>query len=94
MNCSILWLSVHSVPIHSIYLYRIQSYPIQSLFYFRHLLPSGLRLDPLNGQCWNGLGLTLLNGRSDNSAAAAQACFVRATQIDANAPAFANLGTV
>jgi hypothetical protein len=52
----------------------------------------GLQVDPLHGDCWNGLGLTLFNGKGPNTAAAAQACFVRATQIDTTAPAFANLG--
>ena len=87
----------------------------------------GLRVDPLNGSCWNGLGLCLsqivcyqknhinsndndndiINNNNNNNNnnsdynnsidcnfAAAQSCFVRATQIDANAPAFANLGTI
>ena len=72
-------------------------------FFFSY---EGLRADPLSGPCWNGLGLCLsqricYNSNSsilgsssctDSNFAAAQACFVRATQIDANAPAFANLG--
>ena len=90
----------------------------------RMLMCQGLRVDPLNGSCWNGLGLCLsqnicyhknhinnnnnnINNNNDNNNnnnnnnnsidcnfAAAQSCFVRATQIDANAPAFANLGLI
>ena len=57
--------------------------------------PTGIRIDPLNGSCWNGLGLSLSTGAgSDNSVSlsAAQSCFVRAAQLESSAPAFANLG--
>jgi tetratricopeptide (TPR) repeat protein len=60
----------------------------------KEIFTQGLQVDPLHGGCWNGLGLTLFNGKGPNTAAAAQACFVRATQIDATAPAFANLGAL
>ena len=53
---------------------------------------AGLKLDPQQGDCLNGLGLVLYHSKATPLVAASHTCFVRSAQLDLNASSFANIG--